>query len=94
MKVGRARCARRATNHRRSFQRWDPAQTRDCRHQRLRHGWRVSARRAHRPARGCARRIFEVSEAKRWLLGGYNHGFLAGLPHPIATEMALISLHG
>jgi len=33
--------------------------------------------------------IFEVSEAKRWLLGGYNHGFLASLPHPIATEMAL-----
>jgi enoyl-CoA hydratase/carnithine racemase len=33
--------------------------------------------------------IFEVSEAKRWLLGGYNHGFLAALPHPIATEMAL-----
>jgi enoyl-CoA hydratase/carnithine racemase len=33
--------------------------------------------------------IFEVSEAKRWLLGGYQHGFLAGLPHPIATEMAL-----
>lgn len=33
--------------------------------------------------------IFEVSEAKRWLLGGYNHGFVAGLPHPIATEMAL-----
>jgi enoyl-CoA hydratase/carnithine racemase len=33
--------------------------------------------------------IFEISEAKRWLLGGYNHGFLAGLPHPIATEMAL-----
>jgi enoyl-CoA hydratase/carnithine racemase len=33
--------------------------------------------------------IFEVSEAKRWLLGGYNHGFLAGLPHAIATEMAL-----
>ncbi len=33
--------------------------------------------------------VFEVSEAKRWLLGGYNHGFLAGLPHPIATEMAL-----
>jgi enoyl-CoA hydratase/carnithine racemase len=33
--------------------------------------------------------IFEVSEAKRWLLGGYDHGFLAGLPHPIATEMAL-----
>src|SRR5215475_15662174 len=33
--------------------------------------------------------IFEISEAKRWLLGGYHHGFLAGLPHPIATEMAL-----
>jgi enoyl-CoA hydratase/carnithine racemase len=33
--------------------------------------------------------IFEVSEAKRWLLGGYEHGFLAGLPQPIATEMAL-----
>jgi enoyl-CoA hydratase/carnithine racemase len=33
--------------------------------------------------------IFEVSEAKRWLLGGYQHGFFAGLPHPIATEMAL-----
>lgn len=33
--------------------------------------------------------VFEVSEAKRWLLGGYNHGFIAGLPHPVATEMAL-----
>ena len=33
--------------------------------------------------------VFEVSEAKRWLLGGYNHGLFAGLPHPIATEMAL-----
>lgn len=33
--------------------------------------------------------IFEVSEAKRWLLGGYNHGHFAGLPHHIATEMAL-----
>jgi len=33
--------------------------------------------------------IFEVSEAKRWLLGGYNHGHMANLPHPIATEMAL-----
>ena len=32
---------------------------------------------------------FEISEAKRWLLGGYNHGHIAGLPHPIATEMAL-----
>ena len=33
--------------------------------------------------------VFEISEAKRWLLGGYNHGFLANVPHPIATEMAL-----
>jgi enoyl-CoA hydratase/carnithine racemase len=33
--------------------------------------------------------IFEISEAKRWLLGGYNHGHIAALPHPIATEMAL-----
>ena len=33
--------------------------------------------------------VFEVYEAKRWLLGGYNHGLFAGLPHPIATEMAL-----
>ena len=33
--------------------------------------------------------VFEVSEAKRWLLGGYNHGFFAGLPHAVATEMAL-----
>lgn len=33
--------------------------------------------------------VFEISEAKRWLLGGYNHGLIAGLPHPIATEMAL-----
>lgn len=33
--------------------------------------------------------VFEVSEAKRWLLGGYNHGWLANVPHPIATEMAL-----
>ena len=33
--------------------------------------------------------IFEVSEAKRWLLGGYDHGHYGNLPHPIATEMAL-----
>ena len=33
--------------------------------------------------------VFEMSEAKRWLLGGYNHGYVAGLPHAIATEMAL-----
>lgn len=33
--------------------------------------------------------VFEVSEAKRWLLGGYDHGFMAGLPHAVATEMAL-----
>src|SRR6202008_4971904 len=33
--------------------------------------------------------LFEVSEAKRWLLGAYNHGHVANLPYPIATEMAL-----
>jgi enoyl-CoA hydratase/carnithine racemase len=32
--------------------------------------------------------IFEVSEAKRWLLGGYQHGHIAALPHAVATEMA------
>jgi enoyl-CoA hydratase/carnithine racemase len=32
--------------------------------------------------------IFEMSEAKRRLLGGYNHGLIGGLPHAIATEMA------
>ena len=30
--------------------------------------------------------IFEMSEAKRWMLGGYNHGHYANLPHPVATE--------
>ena len=33
--------------------------------------------------------IFEVSEAKRWLLGGYDHGHLANLAFPLAMEMAL-----
>src|SRR6059058_1685200 len=33
--------------------------------------------------------VFEVSEAKRWLLGGYNHGNIANVPYPIAMEMAL-----
>lgn len=32
--------------------------------------------------------IFEMSEAKRWLLGGYLHGHVASMPHAIATEMA------
>jgi enoyl-CoA hydratase/carnithine racemase len=32
--------------------------------------------------------IFEVSEAKRWLLGGYNHGTVANMPYPVAMEMA------
>ncbi len=32
--------------------------------------------------------VFEMSEAKRWLLGGHGHGHVAALPHPIATEMA------
>src|SRR5262249_37943014 len=33
--------------------------------------------------------VFEVSEAKRWLLGGYNHGHLANLPSTGAMEMEL-----
>ena len=33
--------------------------------------------------------IFEVSEAKRWLLGGYDHGHMANLAFPVAMEMAL-----
>ena len=33
--------------------------------------------------------VFEVSEAKRWLLGGYDHGHLANLAFPVALEMAL-----
>ena len=33
--------------------------------------------------------LFEISEAKRWLLGGYNHGHVANLPYPVAMEMAL-----
>jgi len=32
--------------------------------------------------------VLEMSEAKRWLLGGYQHGFMGGLPHAVATEMA------
>ena len=32
--------------------------------------------------------IFEMSEAKRWLLGGYQHGFIGGLSHAVSTEMA------
>jgi enoyl-CoA hydratase/carnithine racemase len=32
--------------------------------------------------------IFEMSEAKRWLLGGYQHGFIGNLPFTVATEMA------
>jgi enoyl-CoA hydratase/carnithine racemase len=31
---------------------------------------------------------FEMSEAKRWLLGGFNHGHVGNLPHTVATEMA------
>ncbi len=32
--------------------------------------------------------VFESSEAKRWLLGGYDHGHKGGLTHAVATEMA------
>jgi enoyl-CoA hydratase/carnithine racemase len=31
---------------------------------------------------------FESSEAKRWLLGGYHHGYQANISHVVATEMA------
>jgi enoyl-CoA hydratase/carnithine racemase len=33
--------------------------------------------------------VFEVSEVKRWLVGGYNHGHVANLSYPLAMEMAL-----
>jgi enoyl-CoA hydratase/carnithine racemase len=32
--------------------------------------------------------VFESSEAKRWLLGGHDHGVKGRLPHAVATEMA------
>ena len=32
--------------------------------------------------------VFESSEAKRWLLGGYDHGIKGALPHAVATELA------
>jgi enoyl-CoA hydratase/carnithine racemase len=32
--------------------------------------------------------VFESSEAKRWLLGGYDHGLKGALPHAAAMEMA------
>ena len=32
--------------------------------------------------------VFESSEAKRWLLGGYAHGLKGGLAHAVATELA------
>lgn len=32
--------------------------------------------------------IFEMSEAKRWLLGGWTHGLANNMPHAVATEMA------
>ena len=32
--------------------------------------------------------VFESSEAKRWLMGGFNHGVKNNLPHAFATELA------
>lgn len=32
--------------------------------------------------------VFEMSEAKRWLLGGFQHGHIANIGHAVATEMA------
>jgi enoyl-CoA hydratase/carnithine racemase len=33
--------------------------------------------------------VFEISEARHWLLGAYRFGFTDTLPWPIATELAL-----
>ena len=33
--------------------------------------------------------VFEISEARHWLLGAYKFGFTDTLPWPIATELAL-----
>jgi enoyl-CoA hydratase/carnithine racemase len=32
--------------------------------------------------------VFESSEAKRWLIGGHDHGVKGNLPHAVATELA------
>src|SRR5687767_7726557 len=32
--------------------------------------------------------VFESSEAKRWLLGGYDHGYVARMSHAVTAEMA------
>jgi enoyl-CoA hydratase/carnithine racemase len=32
--------------------------------------------------------VFELSLAKRWLLGGYQHGWMNSLPHVVSTELA------
>lgn len=32
--------------------------------------------------------VFESSEAKRWLMGGHDHGVKGRLPHAVATELA------
>ena len=55
---------------------------------RLRERWLVTPRQDVReviPAPPLTR----VPGAKRWLLGGYNHGHIANVPYPIAMEMAL-----
>jgi enoyl-CoA hydratase/carnithine racemase len=67
----------------------DAGKAGDRRGQRLRDGRRLHAGRATDLRVACQGAVFEVSEAKRWLLGGYNHGHLANLPYPIAMEMAL-----
>ena len=36
--------------------------------------------------------IFEMSEAKRWLLGGYNHGHTGGLSHTVATRVPMLDV--
>ena len=37
--------------------------------------------------------VFESSEAKRWLLGGYNHGVKNALPHAIAKVAQAVDCH-
>lgn len=37
----------------------------------------------------CPEAVFEISEARHWLLGAYRFGFTESLPQSIATELAL-----
>jgi len=37
----------------------------------------------------CPEAVFEISEARHWLLGAYKFGFTESLPYAISTELAL-----